>query len=348
MTVDSHHQRRLGIVVIGRNEGERLRQALQSVRRDASTGVERIVLYVDSGSTDGSLELAISMGVSSHSLDPVQPFSAARARLEGAEQLMKENPDLQFIQFLDGDCVLHGSWLRIAVNYLQQRSEAGIVCGKLEEDAPERSAYNRLNAIRWRGAQIGEVAACGGIFLIRASVYTSAGGFDPRLLTGEEADLCSRVRASGHRVVRLNTPMASHDSNLLTFRDWWRRAVWGGYGDALEYQIRSGDVSPARRRETRSVILWVLVVPLAAIAGIFLSLWRTWLLVVPALCLLGYAAVLARVVWFRRQRGDSYQDAVLYSILNTVRKVPYGIGFVRRMLKPGRIEMRPDPRMEKC
>ena len=43
----------VGVVVIGRNEGERLRRCLESVR-DAA----RAIVYVDSGSTDGSVALA--------------------------------------------------------------------------------------------------------------------------------------------------------------------------------------------------------------------------------------------------------------------------------------------------
>ena len=41
---------RLGIVAIGRNEGERLRRCLESV-----VGLGHAIVYVDSGSTDGTL-----------------------------------------------------------------------------------------------------------------------------------------------------------------------------------------------------------------------------------------------------------------------------------------------------
>jgi len=41
---------KIGVVVIGRNEGERLKRCLQSVRGRAAC-----VVYVDSGSTDDSL-----------------------------------------------------------------------------------------------------------------------------------------------------------------------------------------------------------------------------------------------------------------------------------------------------
>ena len=43
---------RVGVVAIGRNEGERLRVCLESARRDVHA-----LVYVDSGSTDGSVEI---------------------------------------------------------------------------------------------------------------------------------------------------------------------------------------------------------------------------------------------------------------------------------------------------
>ena len=48
---------RVGLVAIGRNEGERLRACLSSV-----VGRLSHIVYVDSGSTDGSVQMAQAMG----------------------------------------------------------------------------------------------------------------------------------------------------------------------------------------------------------------------------------------------------------------------------------------------
>jgi len=70
-----------GIVVIGRNEGERLRACFDALPGDASC-----VVYVDSGSTDGSVELARARGIHVVELDMSVPFTAARSRNEGIRQ----------------------------------------------------------------------------------------------------------------------------------------------------------------------------------------------------------------------------------------------------------------------
>ena len=96
----------IGVVAIGRNEGERLQRCLESLN-----GLGLTVVYVDSGSTDGSLALARSRGVEVVELDMSTPFSAARARNAGFERLMQVDPAVRFVQFLDGDCEVADGWL---------------------------------------------------------------------------------------------------------------------------------------------------------------------------------------------------------------------------------------------
>src|SRR5262245_31310611 len=74
---------RVGVVVIGRNEGDRLLHCLRSLDPAA-----RPTVYVDSGSTDGSPELASSLGAHITALDLSVPFTAARARNAGLDTLL--------------------------------------------------------------------------------------------------------------------------------------------------------------------------------------------------------------------------------------------------------------------
>lgn len=337
--VDNLHQTPIvSTIVIGRNEGKRLKQAFESL---ASTSMS--VLYVDSGSVDGSVDLARSMNIHIHELNPREPFSAGRARREGVEVQIDALPELEFIQFLDGDCVLEQNWIEKAISHLIAEPDVGIVCGLLSEKSPERSIYNRMNALRWNAAPQGDIDTCGGIFMIRRNAYESVGGFNTSLLTGEESDLCSRVRAAGYRIVRLNEKMARHDSNMTRFSQWWKRAVWGGFGDALEYDVLEGKVAPSRRKETRSVYVWAVCLPIIGLIGIIGMIRSPWFMSVPLVCLLGYLALVTKIMRGRLQAGDAYYDAALYAALCVIRKMPYAIGFVRYRMNPRSIDRRPDP-----
>ena len=108
----------IGIVVIGRNEGERLRRCLESLPAVPT-------LYVDSGSSDGSIDLAKSLDIATLALDPAQPYTAARARNEGAAALLAANPGLAYLQTIDGDCFLAPGWLDASVASYARSSWTG-------------------------------------------------------------------------------------------------------------------------------------------------------------------------------------------------------------------------------
>ena len=97
---------RVGVVAIGRNEGARLVRCLDSV-----CDGQRPVVYVDSGSTDGSVAAAEARGALVVALDMAQPFSAARARNAGWRTLLAAHPNLDAVQFVDGDCEVVAGWL---------------------------------------------------------------------------------------------------------------------------------------------------------------------------------------------------------------------------------------------
>ncbi len=105
----SHAEPQIGVVVIGRNEGERLRRCLESL-----SGALPNIVYVDSGSADGSVQMARTLRVHVLNLDLSRPFTAARARNAGFDELMKFAPNTDLVQFVDGDCEVVGDWLRTA------------------------------------------------------------------------------------------------------------------------------------------------------------------------------------------------------------------------------------------
>src|SRR5688572_24051218 len=145
----------IGIVTIGRNEGERLRRCLASV-----VGRGHPVVYVDSNSADGSVDLARGMGVEVVNLDMSKPFSAARARNEGFERLTRIAPGVHFVQFVDGDCEVVAGWIEFARREMAARRDLAVVCGRRRERAPEASIYNRLADVEW-DTPVGEATACG-------------------------------------------------------------------------------------------------------------------------------------------------------------------------------------------
>jgi len=266
---------RVGLVVIGRNEGERLRVCLQSV-----LGAGRSVVYVDSGSTDGSVALARGLGACVVELDMTVSFTAARARNAGFQELLRRDPALELVQFVDGDCEVVPGWLEAAHGFLAAPEHAryAIVCGRLRERHPERSVYNRLCDAEWN-TPVGDAKACGGIAMVRAPALSAAGGFRDDLIAGEEPELCVRLRAAGWKIYRLDHDMALHDAAMLHWRQWWRRSVRGGYAFAQGAWLHGRPPERHWVAETRRALAWGLVLPITILlAAWWIDAQALWLL----------------------------------------------------------------------
>ena len=246
---------RLGVVVIGRNEGERLRRCLLSV-----LGRARPVVYVDSGSTDGSVALATSLGAAVCLLDMRRPFTAARARNEGMRCVGEIDPEVGAIQFVDGDCEVVPGWLDAAACFLAATPNVAAVCGRRRERHPERSIYNRLCDMEWN-TPVGEAKACGGDVAIRFAALRQAGGYRDDLIAGEEPELCIRLRAKGWHIWRLDAEMTLHDASMTRFGQWWRRTTRAGYAYAQGAHLHGAPPERHWVRESRSALAWGLLLP---------------------------------------------------------------------------------------
>ncbi|MHB8622284.1 MAG: glycosyltransferase family 2 protein [Sulfuricaulis sp.] len=268
----------IGVVVIGRNEGERLRKSLDSVKEIADR-----VIYVDSGSTDGSVALARGMGLDVMELDLSLPFTAARARNEGFKKLLELAPGLDFVQFVDGDCEIAGGWMESAATFLMGHDQVAMVCGRLRERHPEISVYNLLCDIEW-DTPVGASKACGGIAMVRVGAYKDARGFRVDLIAGEEPELCVRLRTTGWLVWRLDAEMALHDAAITHFRQWWKRSMRAGYAFAEGAHLHGAPPEIHYVRESRSAWKWGLAMPILTVSlAIWLGYWGlVMLLIYPA------------------------------------------------------------------
>jgi GT2 family glycosyltransferase len=306
----------LGVVAIGRNEGERLRRCLRSL-----DGRGVAFVYVDSGSDDGSVELARSMGSEVVELDMGRPFSASRARNAGYERLKAIAPGVRSVMFLDGDCEVADGWLDRARLELETRPDAAVVCGRRREMFPEQSVYNRLADLEW-DTPIGQAIACGGDSVIRAEAFEAVGGFDPTAPAGEEPELCQRLRRAGWTVWRVDAEMTRHDLAMTRFRQWWRRHYRSGY-NGLDILTRFPGKDRLFADELRRArvwgIGWPMVVILGGVAG--------WLVGGPAaaavaggLLALTLPLQMARLAYKIRKRVDGPKTAIAYGVLTTIAK----------------------------
>ncbi len=266
---------KIGVVIIGRNEGERLLLCLKSI-----TGQTKQIVYVDSDSTDNSVENAKSSGAHVVALDMAIPFSAARARNEGFYKIRQLYSQVEFVQFMDGDCEMNAEWLKNSFSFLQPHPDVAVVCGRRRERFPERSIYNQLCDIEW-DTPVGETKACGGDALIRVDSFEMVDGFRQTLIAGEEPELCVRLRAKGWKIWRLDFEMTLHDAAMFHFKQWWKRNIRSGYAFAEGAFLHGKSDGKHWVRESRRSLIWGLIFPvLAFVLIICFGYWGLLLLLI--------------------------------------------------------------------
>ncbi len=312
---------RIGIVVIGRNEGDRLKRCLSAA---LSQSVK--VVYVDSGSTDGSVAYAESIGVDVVQLNKETPFSAARARNEGFWQLIRNQQEIEFVQFIDGDCELYQDWLPFAYGYLVRNDSCAIVAGRRYEQYKKYSIYNMLCDIEWN-TPIGEAKQCGGDFMIRRAAFQHVGGFNPDVVAGEEPELCYRLRKSNWSTYRLDHQMTLHDANITRFSQWYKRHLRCGYSYAQVFALHWRGNEPHFLRNILSTWFWAFIFPCAIL--ILTVAFNYYTLLLFSI----YPGHLLKIAITVKKRAVNWKQSLIYALFIVIGRWPLLIGqlfFVKR------------------
>ncbi len=303
----------IGAVVIGRNEGARLERCLASMQQ----GQVGQIVYVDSGSKDGSIVAARKAGATVIELDLSRPFTAARARTAGFSALQTAGKIPDYVQFVDGDCCLQPTWVEAGKAALDQDASLGIVTGWRAEVNRNHSIYNALCDFEWR-RPAGEILTCGGDMMVRSRAFESVGGFDETVIAAEDDEFCVRIRKSGWKMQRLPVEMTLHDATMTKFSQWWSRAVRSGHGFA-----QVGDMHPEYFvKERRRVWVYGAILPLIAIVGISITPWTL-------LAVLGlYGISYMRTARGLHREGLDIYEAFQHAVFITLSKFPNFLGML--------------------
>lgn len=254
------------IIVKALNEERHIEDCLRSALA-ALQGFDGEVVLADSLSADRTVDIARRFPVRI-----VQFASAADRGCGAALQLGYQFARGRFIYVLDGDMQLEPAFLRRAHQYLLDHPDVAGVGGRLV-DTQFNTLADRFRAreyARLRTEQ--EVAGLGGGGLYRRAAVEQVGYLSNRWLSAyEEAELGVRLRAAGHRLVRLADAAVSHsghneDSLQMLLRLWRNRRI-----QALGVFLR-GALGRAWMGETVRLCWFVFAAPLLYAAAALLAL----------------------------------------------------------------------------
>jgi cellulose synthase/poly-beta-1,6-N-acetylglucosamine synthase-like glycosyltransferase len=307
----------LSVVIIGRNEGDRLRKCLVSVNAMHCGDYKIEILYVDSGSTDRSIEIAAAMGARVIALSAERP-TAAMGRNAGWREAAGE-----LVLFLDGDTVVDPRFATAAMHEFAEPRVA-VVWGHRREIDPEASLFNRALDLDWIYAP-GWTAFCGGDAMFRKSLLEKLGGFDETLIAGEEPELCNRIISVGYRILHIDRIMTGHDLAMTRFSEYWKRANRAGHAFAEVSARFNNTPHPLWRAEARRNRIHAYALAVVALTGLCTSLLMRSYWGIAAVGLVGVALAL-RTAWNARWKSDNWFTLLVYGVHSHFQQLPIFVG----------------------
>lgn len=329
----------LSFVAIGLNESAHLGACLAALGEQGFPRENYQIVYVDSGSDDGSVAIARAAGIDALVEIPRATANAARARNAGLARA-----EAPFVHFVDGDTRLRSGWARDAMEALTADRKLAGVEGTLNEARPEHSLVHRTLQLDWP-LQPGEVPFVGGNALYRTAAVRDAGGFDERLRLGEDPELGIRLQRSGWHFVRLERVMADHDLDARGMRAYLRQSYRKGLSCGLVVRATGGIARGYWRNRMLATLAWAL--GLVLLPALLIALLR----VSPTLAASGLAiggagvSLLAlRKAYAARRAGSGLGTSLFYGVHTYFSKIPAALGIFaayRTRLPPTQARPRP-------
>ncbi|WP_291982194.1 glycosyltransferase [Luteitalea sp.] len=262
------------------------------------------VVLVDNGSVDGTRQWAARIG------GPlVRMVDAPGATISAARNRGVAACSADILVFVDADC-------EIALDHLDQVAAAFAESGADAVGAPYdlpaephwvEDVWQRLHATMADGPTHHLPA---GNLAVRRSTFVAIGGFDESLTTGEDAELCQRLRRSCARIERHSRIHVVHHGNPKSLRAFFAKQCWHAHG--MYGTTGRGEID-------KPVVMMFLHAALGASALMLplLASMRTPAGIAAAFAALN-AVPVAAVVYRRRRRilgGPSYlRSVVLYHV----------------------------------
>jgi GT2 family glycosyltransferase len=270
---------RVAAVVANWNGGE---ENLDCLRSLVAHGVEEPdVVFVDNGSTDGSLERVVAAFPRVQVIRNAANLGFGEASNQGARLALERSADAVF--FVNNDLILPAGTLTRLVEELRREPRIGIVGPRvLYRDDPSR-VWAAGGMLTWREnlstlvghgerdadafretKDVDYVAGCA--LLARRACLEQVGLFDATYFAYmEDVDLCLRAKAAGFGVRMVGAVHALHATSSAT---------GGGYNPRRKWMMGVNSIWFLRRHARaaqwgRFVVFDVLPLPFLWLAGIF-------------------------------------------------------------------------------
>jgi cellulose synthase/poly-beta-1,6-N-acetylglucosamine synthase-like glycosyltransferase len=307
----------VSVVIIGRNEGNRLVNCIKAVQNLTYPKEKMEIIYVDSRSSDDSLEQVRKLGVKKVFVLEEEKTCAAMGRNKGLEHAEGE-----LVLFLDGDTQIWPDFLETAIPHFVN-PEIGIVYGRRVEIHPE-SLYIRLCGSDWSQRTPGYTETSAGDVLIRKEAIQKIGGYK-EIIAGEDPEMSNRIINAGYKILFLDKDMVKHDLAMHSFKQYWKHSVRSGFAYAVIASMTKDRLHPLYVEKNRKIMIQGLIYSFTLIGSIIVSLIFKNPLAILVYLFFG-TLIVGRSFIKNRNKGIDPAFNLIYSVHSHFLKIPLLIG----------------------
>ncbi len=216
----ANHQPQVSIIIPAYNSERSIGLCLDAIRSLDYPARKLEVIVVDNGSRDQTISIARRHGA--------RVLVHPRIFVSEMRNLAAQEATGEVLGFIDSDCLVSPTWLKNALRHLQEPSVAVAGCGYALGESPSWIERHWHYQYLKPPTEVNFIPA--GNMTIKKSVFEQVGGFDPRLESGEDSDLCLRLRKLGLRIISDGAIKNIHLGNPKSLSVFLRKEIWYGKG----------------------------------------------------------------------------------------------------------------------
>lgn len=215
---------RFSVVVPALNSYKYLPESIDSILIAIEYYDNADLTIIDNGSSDGSWELLLARYSNRATVLQMKGATISSLRNRGAAL-----SDGEYLSFIDSDCLIASNYFNKAAHVLTCRQTDAVGCCYSLPDRPHwiEETWQMLHA---RGGNEWVNYVPSGNFIVSRKAFNVVRGFDADLITGEDAEICQRLRKANFSLLSSPEVSAKHLGNPKTVVQFFRKQFWHGLG----------------------------------------------------------------------------------------------------------------------
>jgi len=294
------HKPRISVIIPCYNEENNISRCLRSLELLEYPRNLLQVIMVDNGSQDRSIDIAKKF--------PVQAIEKRGGTIGSVRNFGADFSTGEILAFVDADCVVAQDWVISFLEYFENKNtEVGIVGAPprvpLDGNLIQRAwfSHRKDNFI----SQVEYVGSAN--LIISRALFNEVGGFDENISSGEDFDLCSRVKTRGYKVIsdyRIVSYHYGYPSNII---DFIKREIWHGKGMTVDF------TNPLKSRPLMLSFLYLIINILIIFFLVIFTIEKSSIFLYLIFALLG--AELFPVILFSFQKSSQRRSFTYFPVL---------------------------------